>query len=162
VKKNDLKDRLSRYRQIKISVIGRKSGKTISIPVWFVLDGEKLYLLPVRGSDTQWYKNVLQNPSIRIDARGVEEKLRADPVTDAKAVKSVIEKFREKYGAKDVKKYYSKFDVAAVVELAGTSKANSVRGEFFNRKHSPKPRPSVPFFFATRVAALPIPTMKSL
>jgi deazaflavin-dependent oxidoreductase (nitroreductase family) len=117
VKKNDLKDRLSRYRQIKISVIGRKSGKTISIPVWFVLDGEKLYLLPVRGSDTQWYKNVLQNPSIRIDARGVEEKLRADPVTDAKAVKSVIEKFREKYGAKDVKKYYSKFDVAVSVEL---------------------------------------------
>jgi len=29
------KERLSRYRQIKISVVGRKSGKTISIPVWF-------------------------------------------------------------------------------------------------------------------------------
>jgi hypothetical protein len=27
-------------------------------------------------------------------------------------VKSVIEKFREKYGAGDVKKHYSKFDVA--------------------------------------------------
>jgi hypothetical protein len=38
-------------------------------------------------------------------------------VTDAEPVKSVIEKFREKYGAKDVKKYYSKFDVAVVVEL---------------------------------------------
>ena len=42
---------------------------------------------------------------------------RATPLTDAKAVKSVTEKFREKYGAKDVKKYYSKFDVAVVVEL---------------------------------------------
>ena len=50
--KDTLKDRLSRYRQIKISVVGRKSGKTISIPVWFVLEGEKLYLLPVHGSDT--------------------------------------------------------------------------------------------------------------
>jgi hypothetical protein len=48
-----LKDRLARYRQIKISVIGRKSGKTISIPVWFVLEGEKLHLLPVQGTDTQ-------------------------------------------------------------------------------------------------------------
>jgi len=115
--KNDLKDRLARYRQIKLSVIGRKTGQTISIPVWFVLEGEKLYLLPVRGSETQWYKNVLQNPSIRIDARGVGAELRATPVTDAKAVKSVIEKFREKYGASDVKKYYSKFDVAVVVEL---------------------------------------------
>ena len=58
----NLKDRLSRYRQIKLSVIGRKSGKIISNPVWFVLEGEKLYLLPVLGSDTQWYKNVLKNP----------------------------------------------------------------------------------------------------
>jgi hypothetical protein len=32
-------------------------------------------------------------------------------------VKSVIEKFREKYGAADVKKYYSKFDVAVVAEM---------------------------------------------
>ena len=117
IQKNDLKERLARYRQIKISVVGRKSGKTISIPVWFVLEGNKLYLLPVQGSDTQWYKNVLQNPSIRIDARGVEAEFRAAPLTDAKVVKSVVEKFREKYGAKDVKKYYSKFDVAVLVEL---------------------------------------------
>ena len=115
--KNGLKDRLARYRQIEIIVIGRKSGKTISIPVWFVLEEEKLYLLPVKGSETQWYRNVLHNPSIRIDAPGVGAELRATPVTDAKAVKSVVEKFREKYGAGDVKKYYSKFDVAVVVEL---------------------------------------------
>jgi hypothetical protein len=112
-----LKDRLSRYRQIKISVIGRKSGATISVPVWFVLEGEKFYLLPVRGLDTQWYRNVLHDPSIRIDARGVGEEFRAVCVTNAKAVKSVVEKFREKYGAKDVKKYYSKFDVGVLVEL---------------------------------------------
>ncbi len=115
--KDDLKERLSRYRQIKLSVVGRKSGRTISIPVWFVVEGEKLYLLPVQGSDTQWYRNVLRNPSIRIDAPGAEAELRAVPITEANAVKSVVEKFREKYGATDVKKYYSKFDVAVVVEL---------------------------------------------
>ena len=112
-----LKDRLARYRELKISVIGRKSGRTISIPVWFVSEGETLYLLPVKGSDTQWYSNVLKNPSIRIDARGAEAEFRATPVTDAKAVKSVIEKFREKYGPEDVKKYYSGFDVAVIVKI---------------------------------------------
>jgi deazaflavin-dependent oxidoreductase (nitroreductase family) len=117
VTKETLKERLARYRQIKLSVIGRKSGKTISILVWFVLEGEKLYLLPVQGSDTQWYKNILKNPEIRIDARGVEGRLRAVPITGANTVQSVIEKFREKYGAGDVKKYYSKFDVAVVVQL---------------------------------------------
>ena len=103
-----LKECLSRYRQIKLSVIGRKSGKTISIPVWFVLERDKLYLLPVQGSDTHWYKNVLKNTQIRIDARGEEAELRAQPITESKMVKPVIEKFRQKYGAKDVKKYYSK------------------------------------------------------
>jgi deazaflavin-dependent oxidoreductase (nitroreductase family) len=112
--KDTLKEHLARYRQIKISVIGRKSGNTISIPVWFVLEGKKVYLLPVQGSETQWYKNVLKNPSIRIEARDAKADFRAKPVTDAKTVNSVIEKFREKYGAADVKKYYSKFDVAVV------------------------------------------------
>ncbi len=115
--KDDLKQRLARYRQIKLSVIGRKSGRTISIPVWFVLEGERLYLLPVQGSDTQWYKHVFHNPWIRIEARGVEAEFRATPVTDAEAVSSVVEKFREKYGAKDVKRYYSTFDVAVLVGL---------------------------------------------
>ena len=70
--KGDLKDRLSRYSEIDLSVTGRKSGRTISQPVWFVWDDDRLYLLPVRGSDTQWYKNVLKNPAIRVDARGAE------------------------------------------------------------------------------------------
>jgi hypothetical protein len=115
--KDDLRDRLARYRQIKISVIGRKSGKTISIPVWFVLEGEKLYLLPVQGSETRWYQHVLHNPWIQIGARGEEAEFRAVPVTGAEAVSLVVEKFREKYGAKDVKRYYSKLDVAVLVQL---------------------------------------------
>ncbi len=116
--RNDtLKDGLSRFREIRLSVTGRNSGRTISIPVWFVLEGEKLYLLPVQGSGTQWYKNVLKNPSIRIEARGAEAKLQAVPITDATGVSSVVEKFRDKYGASDVKKYYSKFDVAVLAQI---------------------------------------------
>ena len=116
--RNDtLRDRLSRSREINISVIGRKSGRTISNPVWFVLDEDKLYLLPVQGSATQWYKNVLKNPSIRIGAGNVEAEFKFAPVTDAPRVTSVVEKFREKYGASDVRKYYSKFDVAVVAQM---------------------------------------------
>jgi len=115
--KNGLKERLDRYREIEITVIGRKSGKEISIPVWFVLKGDKLHLLPVQGSETQWFKNVLKNPRIRISARGEEAEFRAKVLTDSKSVDSVVEEFRAKYGAGDVKKYYSKFDVAVLLEL---------------------------------------------
>lgn len=116
--RNDtLKDSLSRYREINITVTGRKSGRAISIPVWFVLEDDRLYLLPVQGSDTQWYKNVLENPSMRIDARAEKAELKAVPVTGAKEVSGVIEEFRAKYGAGDLKKYYAKLDVAIVADL---------------------------------------------
>lgn len=115
--KDVLKERLGRYRQITISVIGRKTGRRITIPVWFVVEGDELHLLPVAGSETQWYKNVRKNRVIGIDARGVEAEFRAVPVTGAEAVKAVVEKFREKYGVGDVKKYYSGFDVAVLVRL---------------------------------------------
>ncbi len=109
-----LRDRLSRYRLITISVTGRKSGRIISVPIWFVLEEDTLYLLPVQGSETQWYKNVLKNPSVRIDARGADAEVRVSAITEAGQVAQVIEKFRKKYGAGDVKKYYSKFDVAVL------------------------------------------------
>jgi hypothetical protein len=112
-----LKERLSKSSEINITVTGRKSGRSISIPIWFVFDQE-LYLLPVHGSDTQWYKNVLEKPSMRIETAGAEAQFKAVAITDAKQVSSVIEKFRGKYGAGDVKKYYSKFDVAVHAQPA--------------------------------------------
>lgn len=112
-----LTDRLSRFREINITVTGRKSGRSISTPVWFVFESPTLYLLPVYGSDTQWYKNALKNPTMGIAARGAEAEVQVVPITDAKEVSSVVEKFREKYGAGDVKKYYSKFDVAVRVQM---------------------------------------------
>ena len=112
-----LKDGLSKSNEITITVTGRKSGRTISIPVWFVFDRDHLYLLPVKGADSQWYKNVLKNPSIRVEAGGAKAEFKAVAITDPKQVSSVVEKFREKYGTSDVKKYYSKFEVAVVVEV---------------------------------------------
>lgn len=122
IQNDTLNDLLSRSREINISVTGRKSGRIISNPVWFVFDDYQIYLLPVQGSDTQWYKNVLKNPSIRIKARGAEAEFQAIPITDGTWVASIVEKFREKYGAKDVKKYYSKFDVAIVGNMPSAAR----------------------------------------
>ena len=116
--RNDtLRSRLSSSSELNIIVTGRKSGRTISIPIWFVFADNTVYLLPVSGSDTQWYKNVLKNPSIRIAVNGAEAEIKAVPVTDSAQVASVVEKFRSKYGPEDVRKYYSKLDVAVLAPL---------------------------------------------
>ncbi len=114
--KEGLKERLSKASEVTITVTGRKSGRAISLPIWFVWEDGKVYLLPVKGSDTQWYQNILKNPSLQIEAGGANAEFQAVPA-DASQVKSVIEKFRAKYGAGNVKKYYSKFDVAVIAEI---------------------------------------------
>ena len=113
----NLSELLSGSNEIELSVTGRKSGRTISNPVWFVAEASKLFLLPVKGSDTQWYKNVLENPMFRIATKQADADLKAVPVTEAARVGDVVERFRKKYGAGDVKKYYSKFDVAVIADL---------------------------------------------
>jgi deazaflavin-dependent oxidoreductase (nitroreductase family) len=112
---DSLEKQLAKSSELNITVTGRKSGRTISLPIWFVWEDGTLYLLPVKGSDTQWYKNILKNSTMRIEAGGAEADLKVAPVTEPKQVSSVIEKFRAKY-AGDVKKYYSKFDVAVFAQ----------------------------------------------
>jgi deazaflavin-dependent oxidoreductase (nitroreductase family) len=113
--KRDLKD-ISTANQIELAVKGRISGQEISRPIWFVHEDDKLYLLPVQGSDTNWYRNVLKNPNVKISAHRQELNGKATTITDDKKVKEIVEKFRSKYGNSDVQKYYSKFDVG--IELA--------------------------------------------
>ena len=114
----DLQRRLARTRQLKISVTGRKSGAPITVPVWFVLERDQLYLLPVYGSETQWFKNLEKNRFLGISTRNWEANFKPTLVRDPKIVKAVVEKFRAKYGAADVKKYYKKLDVAIRVALS--------------------------------------------
>ena len=103
--------------EIEVTVTGRRSGREISNPVWFVQEEDKLYLLPVRGSDTQWYRNVVKNPTIRVAADGAERTAQATPITDPAAVAEVEHKFRAKYGDANVDRYYPKRDVAVEVPL---------------------------------------------
>ena len=64
------------------------------------------------GSDTNWYKNLLADPILKISVNGVETSAEGKPTIDSNRVDDVIRKFKSKYGEGQVKKYYSKFDVA--------------------------------------------------
>jgi len=122
---NDFEEALKNTDEIEITVTGRKSGRRISSPVWFVQEGEDLFLLPVKGSDSDWYKNILKTPAMRLKAGGKEWTAEVKPVTDKVKVRDIVEKFRDKYGADQVKKYYSKFDVAVDVRSSGTQRRSA-------------------------------------
>jgi hypothetical protein len=99
--------------EITITVVGRSSGGKITLPVWFVADARALHLLPVTGSQSQWYKNLLKNRTIALAARGATWTARKITlIRDRARVRKIADMFREKYGAGDVKRYYTRFDVA--------------------------------------------------
>ena len=116
--KSDLHQRLNRASEITLTVKGRKSGKDIPRPVWFVHEGNTLYLLPVQGSDTNWYKNFQEDKTLKISVSGEEIRpTKGKPISDSNTVDDILDKFRSKYGEADVKKYYPKPDVAVELPL---------------------------------------------
>ena len=114
----DFRKVLPKADEIRITVVGRSSGRKVTLPVWFAHDDRALYLLPVRGSDSPWYLNLVKNRRIALAARGSTWRARKVTLIRSRArVHRIADMFREKYGASDVKKYYSKFDVAVGLPL---------------------------------------------
>jgi len=112
----DFRAALQGSNELDITVTGRTSGRSLTYPVWFTLDGDKLYLIPVKGSDTDWYKNLRKAPTILLEVRGKTFTPSARFLTDEAQLSKVFEKFRDKYG-RNVKSYYPKLDVAVEVPL---------------------------------------------
>ena len=87
---------LEKAKEIKISVTGRKTGKPITLPVWFVHENDTIWLLPVSGSKTQWYQNLLKNPTITLKAGKEERTFKAQLPKTATSVRNVIQSFQQK------------------------------------------------------------------
>jgi len=115
---SDFLKALSRSRELEIAFKGRKTGRTFKAVVWFVQEGRKIYLLPVYGSDTQWYRNILENPSLELSSEGKTVKVEAKPLTEKKTVSEVIDRFNKRFGADEIERWYSKLDVAIEIALS--------------------------------------------
>ena len=68
-----------KYREVTLTVAGRKTGRKISFLSGSWSKGEQLYLFPVRRSETQWYRNILQNPTMQIGVPAEQAEFRAVP-----------------------------------------------------------------------------------
>jgi hypothetical protein len=108
---------LERKRELTISVRGRRSGRTHSLPVWFVLEGNTVHLLPVSGSDSNWYRNILSAGEMTLTVDGESLKVEPQPVSEASLVQQTVERFGAKYGAGEIRRWYSKLDVAVKIAL---------------------------------------------
>ncbi|MCL4435673.1 MAG: nitroreductase family deazaflavin-dependent oxidoreductase [Thaumarchaeota archaeon] len=122
---------LSNAQELEVTVKGRRSGQSRRVPVWFVYDASRIYLLPVNGSDSEWFKNVLVNPSVRVSVAGRSVNLVAKPLTDPRVVKRVVEKFIRKYGEEEIQTWYQKLDAALELPVPADREYNDMRDSGF-------------------------------
>ena len=113
----ELKSALQDANEVDLTVTGRKTGNESSRPIWFVVEGDKLLLLPVGGTDSNWYRNLQKTPTIGLRADGAELRTDAEPTEDPGVVDHVAHVFGEKYGADRVKEYYPNLNAAVEVPL---------------------------------------------
>jgi deazaflavin-dependent oxidoreductase (nitroreductase family) len=91
---------LSRIRDgsnIEITTIGRKSGKPHAKPIWYVVDGGRVFVQSGKDGKTDWYRNLQKTPAVSLKADHYTFRAHGRTVTDPKEVERVHALFRDKY-----------------------------------------------------------------
>ncbi|MEY2524562.1 MAG: hypothetical protein QOJ66_3127 [Ilumatobacteraceae bacterium] len=105
--------------ELQLVTVGRKTGRESARPVWFVHRDGTLYLLPGDGRDSQWYRNALHTPTIRLSAGGTTQPATTRPITDEMQVAAVVNAFRDKYGSDQISALYPRLEVAVEAHALG-------------------------------------------
>lgn len=80
-----------------LTTIGRISGRSHTIEIWFVLKGHTLYMLSGAREKADWVKNALRSPAVQVKIKETvfsgQARLVNDSVEDALARKLVTDKY---------------------------------------------------------------------
>ena len=99
--KESLKQRLDTVTDrstLRLSTIGRKTGKRHTVTVWFFVDGETVYLV-TSNMKRDWPRNVMKNGHVELNVADEVLKGRAKRITDAKRLAHVKTLLAKKYWA---------------------------------------------------------------
>jgi deazaflavin-dependent oxidoreductase (nitroreductase family) len=85
-------------KEVRLTTIGRRSGKPHTIPVWFMVDGPLVYLNTL-DTTRDWVRNAQKNPEVRLDFGAFTLAGRLRAVTDERVDARARELLRGKYWA---------------------------------------------------------------
>ena len=101
---------------------GRKSGKSYEVTIWFMVDGENIYLATA-NSARQWVRNVLARPAVTLRIGGQSFTGEAEPIADATGRAHVMGLVGRKY-------WYARPYLWALQMLVGAGLAKDRSGAF--------------------------------
>lgn len=75
---------------------GRKTGKPYNVTIWFIVNGDKVYLATANKS-RQWVRNVQKTPQVKLSIAGETFDAKARFITDRAEHERVLRMVRRKY-----------------------------------------------------------------
>ena len=88
--------RLAGKSTLILTHYGRKSGKPYKVKIWFVVDGDQLFI-GTANVERQWVRNVQKNPRIKLAVGGekfeAEARFLNDPAERDRALAAVGRKY---------------------------------------------------------------------
>jgi deazaflavin-dependent oxidoreductase (nitroreductase family) len=87
---------VARKKTLVLTHYGRKTGKAYRVTIWFVLDGENLYI-GTANVNRQWVRNVQKTPQIKLEIGGEKFDAIARFLTDRNEHERAMAAIRRKY-----------------------------------------------------------------
>ena len=88
--------RLAGKQTLILTHYGRKSGKPYEVQIWFVVDGDKVFI-GTANLERQWVRNLQKNPRIKLSVGGekfeAEARFIADPAERDRALAAMARKY---------------------------------------------------------------------
>jgi len=88
--------RLAGKQTVVLTHYGRKFGKPYEVKIWFVVDGDKVFI-GTANVQRQWVRNVQKNPRIKLSVGGekfeAEAQFLADPAERDRALAAMGRKY---------------------------------------------------------------------
>ena len=85
-------------RVLILTTRGRKSGRLIRTPLWYVREGEVIYCLSRRGLSSQWLKNLRSTPGAEISIGNRRFQVQMILISESNQQDRVTEVFLQTYG----------------------------------------------------------------
>ena len=85
-----------------LTTVGRTTGRERTVEIWFALRGATLYVLSGGGSRSNWVRNILRNPQVRVRLSEAvlpgTARLVQDGPEEPMARRLLLEKYQPTYG----------------------------------------------------------------
>ena len=88
--------RVAARQTVTLTHYGRKSGKPYDVTIWFVVDGDKVYI-GTANVNRQWVRNVQKTPQVKLSIGGETFNGTARFLTDRAEHEHAMAAIRKKY-----------------------------------------------------------------